>query len=332
MSEYLTQRAIDALFAGSDEAEGPRPPEPRPFILRQARGLSRPQLQVLETTFGGFAEALQAFFTFRLHRQLRISLVMVEQVKRSEFLLSLPAPCAAFEFRLRPGSEERGLLDLGTPFVLYSVDCMLGGPGGAAASERRLTRIEQEIGRKVAGLVLARLGSALAERMPLAPEIVSFESNPEMLTASSAEDPVLAVLLEMADDAFSGLVALALPAASVHALAAGSPAEPEDRRFGASSTTGPGSIEQNLRLARVGLSVRMPPFGLSARDIARLRAGDVIDTGLRSDTRFVLCLNETPAFLGALGQVHRRIGLKIIGPTTETSGERRDPDRKGRLL
>jgi hypothetical protein len=63
--------------------------------------------------------------------------------------------------------------------------------------------------------VLALLKDAWQEELPLAPEVVDFESNPDSLHALNREENVLVSHLEMRSMGFTGLITICLPMTTI---------------------------------------------------------------------------------------------------------------------
>jgi flagellar motor switch protein FliM len=331
MSEYLTQSGIDQLFAGPGAlAVAPTQEDHRPYSFRRPPRISNDRLLVLETILSRFAQGLQSLLVFRLHQQLTVRLVTIEQVIFSEFLLSLPSPCSAFGFRLRSGEQESGVLDLGTPLSLYCVDRMLGGSIAPAGVERRLTRLEQGIVKRVGGFVVAQLAEALAEYSQLSPELLAFESNADSIEAMQPDEYVYAFILEVEAEGFQGQMSLAVPLETLEEIT-GKPTT-SDAPGERVPTREQVQLEQGIRSTQIDVAIRLPLVSLDARQIAELKAGDLIDTGHRSDVAFEVHLNGRPTFTGALGQVQRRLGLRIGNRVTDADGGRWVLGKKGRIL
>jgi flagellar motor switch protein FliM len=332
MSEYLTQKAIDEYLAGETALKAiPEKQDLRQYSFRRPPRISRDRLVALDMILSRFAQSLQSVLVFRLHHPVKVSIITIEQVIFSEFLLSLPSPCSAFEFRLRPDSQEHGVIDLGTPLSLYCVDRMLGGTGGEPPAERRLTRLEQGIARKVAGYVVTQLAEALAEWSKLSPELAAFESNPEAIGGMHPEEHILAFILEVRADEFAAQLTIGLPLDTLEEVTGRPEAHGGDR-----AVEGPTKeqelLEQGIRQTRVDVAVRLPLLHLGARALAELAPGDVIDTGHRDDVLYEVQLNGKPTYVGSLGQVRRQLGLRITEPVTEAKQARWDLGKAGRVL
>jgi len=71
------------------------------------------------------------------------------------------------------------------------------------------------------------------------------------------------------------------------------------------------AIEGDLRHARMSLSARLAPLSLTARSIADLAVGQVIQTNQHVETPVEIHVNEQQRFVGTLGQVRRHVGVQL---------------------
>ncbi len=71
-------------------------------------------------------------------------------------------------------------------------------------------------------------------------------------------------------------------------------------------------VEAAIRRARVMVAARFPTFGLPARSLVGLSAGQVIETGLPLDVPAEVLVSGRVRFLGNAGQVRRNAGVRIL--------------------
>jgi flagellar motor switch protein FliM len=214
-----------------------------------------------------------------------------------------------------------GVIDLGTDFAFHLVDRLFGGPGDPLPLHRALTSIERTVVQGVAERSLTVLRDAWQDQLPMAPEVTGFESSPDMLQITSRVDNVLVANLEVHSGSFRGFLTICLPMGSLEPFlqekaAARQPAGRGDSDQAAARA----SLEASLLQAQLTLSARFPQFRLTAREVAGLQVGQVVQTGQPLDTLVEMHVNGRLRYLGALGQRRRRVGLRIVQPAAPAAG------------
>jgi flagellar motor switch protein FliM len=197
---------------------------------------------------------------------------------------------------------------------------------------RALSPLEQTVVRSVSERILGILREAWQEQLAIAPEITGFESDPETLQIANQEDHVLVANLEVRSGPFQGQIATCLPMSALESFL-------QDRSTvklqGRGVRRDPGSralVESTLQHAHVAVSARLPVLRLSTREVARLAPGQILHTGSTTETDIEIHVNGRLQFVGALGQVRRRIGLRIVQPVLVPEPERPGRLKEGRIL
>jgi flagellar motor switch protein FliM len=313
-SEALTQKDIDQLLkkaAGGAAVSGKGRKggvDVTPYNFLRPPRISKDRRIQLESIGGRFALSLQSMLSSRLRSPMDVTCT-VEQVTMSEFVLSIANPCAAFVFELGGPEGGQAAIDISTDFSFFMVDRVFGGPGEPANLGRGLTPLERSVVRGFAEKILVLFREAWQDHLPLKPEIVGFESTPDMLQFAAREDNVLVVNLEVRIGEAASLMAMCLPLLALESfLAEKTTGRVPNRQISSAQRE---SVEVALRSAAVDLAVRFPPVRLSAREVAGLRVGQIIQTTQSTNGPIELHVNGTPRFLGVLGQYHRMLGLRI---------------------
>lgn len=314
-TDALSQRDIDQLLGRA--RRGPAQPlVATPYNFLRPPRVSKDRRVTLEAIFSRVGASLQATFSSRLRTPVDV-ICAVEQATFSEFVLGVSSPCAAFVFGLGASVRGEGVVDLGLDLAFLVVDRVFGGPGEPIKVERPLTMLERSVVRGFIDKLLATLREAWADHLALAPEVTGFESTPDMLRVASREDNVLAVRFDVRVGGFESYIGLCLPLLSLESFLA------EKTRGTAAAASTPAQrrlVESALLAAHVGLAVRLPPLRLSAREIARLRPGQIITTTQPIDAPVELHVNGRCRFVGTLGQYRRTLGLKVTQPAGPRDG------------
>ena len=334
MSQALTQKEIDALLRrGSGETAAPAPDVVAYNFVRPPR-VSKERRAALDAVLTRFAISMQGFLTSRLRVPIDVALNGVEQANFSEFVLSLASPCAAYVFSLGDRLGSQGVIDFSTDVADQLVDRLFGGPGEPCELSRGLTPLEQTVVRGIGERTLDLLREAWQDHLEMKPQLQSFEAVPDMLSIAGGGDSMLVVTLELRTGSFSGLITICLPMGALEQpLQEKQAARQSPVRAALPETSaGRAAIGVELRSARLLVDARIPMFSLSARDLAALAPGRVLDTGHPADVPIELYVNDRLRFAGVLGRLRRRVGFKVTQTVATPPGERTGCGRQGRVL
>jgi flagellar motor switch protein FliM len=225
-----------------------------------------------------------------------------------------------------------GAVDMGTDCAFYFVDRLFGGSGEAPQQARALSELEQSVVRGIAERILEALKSGWSEHLELTPEITTFASSPESLRAKNRGEAFvtrLAVNLE----SLSSVLTIALPLQALQSFL-------QDEHKGGHNRSQAGfeareyrsAIEGDLRHARMAVSARLAPLSLTARSIADLAVGQVIQTNQHVEMPIEVHINEQPRFVGTLGQVRRHVGVQLTDAAPGMPTRKQARTTSGRIL
>lgn len=332
MAETLTQKDVDSLLKGEPPAEAsPARAEAELYDFRRPRRIPKDRQHVLESIFGRFALSVQATLSSRLRLPADVFLTSVEQATFGEFVFSLANPCAAFVFDLGGASEGQGVLDLGTSLALLVVDRLFGGTSEGPQPARALTPLEQLALQGVVDRILAVLGEAWHEELPLAPRRQAFESTPELLNLANRGEHVIVANLDVRLGAATNPVVVALPLPALESFLTELPTRPRAGSHSSGEQSGArATVEAVLRATRQVVSVRFPDFTLRLTEIAALQPGQVVATGLPADAPVYLFVCQRLRFVGTPGRVRHTLGVRITESVTDGAPVSSAP--RGRVL
>lgn len=313
-ADALTQKDIDQLLqsgGGSAAVSRGRKPtgEVLPYNFLRPPRISKDRRLQLDSIFSRFALSMQSMLSSRLRQPMDVSYT-IEQATFSEYVLSIANPCAAFVFDLGGSEGGHGTVDLSTDLAFYIVDRVFGGPGEGTRMERGLTLLERTVTRGVVDKMLNAFREAWQDHVIFHPEVTGFESTPDMLQISSQEDNVLVANLEVRAGQFSALVAMCIPLLALEGFLS----EKTNVRGLTKQQLSPlqkVAVESSVRGSQVDLIARFPTIRLSAREVAQLKVGQVIQTTQPIDAPVELHVNGSRRFFGQLGQYRRQLGLKV---------------------
>lgn len=344
-SDTLSQNEIDALLNGGGaraaapvaggEPPAPRNPEHVIYDFRRPHRISKDRLRTIEAMYERLAKSLEAWLLSRLRRQIELRLQSVEQYSFGEFTLSLPMPCASFGFDIRNIEGQKGVIDIGHELAFLVVDRFFGGDTAPVSLQRALTPIERMTVRVVIDRVASLLREIWQDHVALDIELTGFESFPEMLQASSREDPVLVANIEVSGDGLRSLLIICLPLGVLEKFFAEGEGRSVRAMVGSTEerTATRQLAEANIRNLPVDVSARMPTFAVTLRELTQLREGAVLGTGLSTDTPIQLVIGNRTRFVGQPGRLGQRVAVQVTdvvgrgdAPTTSQSPIAFTPD------
>jgi flagellar motor switch protein FliM len=203
MSELLSQQEIDSLLSGIGDANTavvtgePTPREIIRFDFRLPHRLSKRQLQTLHAVHDSFAEAFSSHLVGRLQTTATMSVVSVDQIFYSEYILSTAKPSSLFVFRLN-NSDAMAVMELSPQLVLAIIARLLGGTSEGKMQSRPITRIEQNIIRGVVLRALTDLEKAWATIAESKFTLERYETEGDFVQIAPTSEIVLVISFELA--------------------------------------------------------------------------------------------------------------------------------------
>jgi len=321
-SGTLSQSEIDRLlggaanlpFAGQEEAAI------QLYDFRRPHRVSKERLRTLEAMYERMVKSLESWIIGRIRGQIEMRLQGVEQFSFGEFTLSLPTPCASFICDIRDSGGQRAIVDIGQDFAYFLVDRLFGGSGQPFRTVRPLTRVERMALRPMVERVTAMMQEIWADHIPMAFDISSFESFPDiLLQTANRDDPVLVANIEVTIGDMTSLLLVCLPCAVLDKFFTNT----TKQRIGTATGSdheralNRAMAEHSLRATRVGVAARLPQFRMAMRDIAALTEGGVISTALSVDSPIRVMIGGQERFAGLPGRVGQNMAVRLEGTLTE---------------
>ncbi|HEY4306800.1 MAG TPA: FliM/FliN family flagellar motor switch protein [Gemmatimonadaceae bacterium] len=318
-SQQLSQTDIDRMMVG----DAPPPPptirqsnDVQIYDFRRPHRVSKERLHVLEAMYGRLVKSFEGWLMGRVRGLVDLRLSSVEQISFGEYVLSLPQSCNSFivDIKDRSGADavgEQAVIDIGRELAYYLVDRLFGGGADATILDRALTPIERLAVRVVAERVMTLVQEVWEDHIELDLSLSGFESIPEIIQAAPREAPVLVTNITASFAGNQSLVSIALPLSVLEKFFVnGSGSRTQHARR---ETVGQRAVtEAALRQTRIEVSARLPEFRLTMRDIAGLKAGSMLSTGIPVDSTVNLLVGKEPRFRTAAGRVGRKLAVRVL--------------------
>lgn len=325
---YLSQDEIDALVGGAADSDGMAAVVPAAFNFNQPPRLLREQEVALSEIHWNIARSFQELLATRLREPVDLELGGIELISFGEVRSALGESCASWSFVDRDGGYQ-GLLDLDRPLTAHMIDRLLGGPGKPDQSNAPPTQLELSVLRGLISQLLTRWHVGWEGQLPAsAPQLEGFEANCANLRLASPEEIVLAITLVIRIGELDGLLTLVTPAtladlwssevgeSGMTELSSADLSSPERRK-----------VVGQLMDASVSVAARLPGFRLTAREVAGLKTGQIVETGSMPDGAVVLQINGKALFQGNLGRHQGAVALRVTGRFDKDSTTR-NPRRR----
>ena len=320
-SETLSQSEIDALLGGSGPAVQSAPivqrsgtAEVQVYDFRRPHRISKERLRTLVAMYERLVKSLESWLMGRARGHLEMRLQSVEQYSFGEFTLSLPTPCASYILDIHDSGGQQGIIDLGHDFAYFLVDRLFGGSGEPTIPNRGLTPLERMAIRGGVERIAALLSEVWQDYVQLDLTIGGFESIPDILRAVNREDPVLVANVEVSAGNMNSLILLCLPFSVLETFFSSGPNRSSDSVTGSERERAVNRIvtEKSLRATRVDVAARLAEFRLPMRELAALRVGGVLATGIPIDAELEVRVGTQPRFRAAPGRVGGRLAVRLL--------------------
>ena len=260
MPDSLTQKDVDALIKGGTPSPSSAKREivPYNFAHPAARlGATAGPDSRRSTRASGLAPGAAPS---RLRTAVDVDVAGIEQTMFAEYLYSLVSPCAAYVFTTGDALGGQGVLDP-APEVASSPWSIgwFGGPGESDVPKptAHLARADgaQEHRRPHRRVAIRE---AWQEELPLSPEVVSFESNPDSLNVLNREANVLVAHLVMRSMVSTGLITICLPMTTIEPFLQEPAAHAPMRHARSETPRDRGAIQSVLQHAQLLVTARLP--------------------------------------------------------------------------
>lgn len=283
MEKTLKQDEIDELFRAA-RASAPEPgaggedkPQAVAYNFARAGQISNEQLRAISMLNDLFARNLTHNLAAWLRCRFQVNLVSAEQIPFSEFLMRIPEISYVTSVRLEP-LGALSVLQLDLALAPPIIDLLLGGEGKEGPL-RELTDIEEAILGSVVEIICRELTSAW-QSVGLNFSFERRQMQTQVARIISVNEKTLCLTFEIRMPQGSGMLNLAFPAVVANTILRRLTSDWGRRhRHAVQART---QIETTAQRIRVGGSIQLPSVRIAAREIERLRPGEVLRLGLSS--------------------------------------------------
>jgi len=296
------------VFTARGTRERRKAADVRGHDFRQSGFLAGSELRRIRQRHEQFIRSLAARLAIFLRLEFSLQVAKVQIVGYQKFTDGLPNPTHITLFKTEP-LKGVGLLVIPPKLGLTFVDRLLGGLGQTPAESRELTEIEIALIDQVATLILAEWCNHWPEMRELHPALLGHESNSHYLQTSTPDAAMLVLTLTGGIGEQSEPIQLVFPYATVEPLMRLlSPALPE-----AAAPARATKLKWNPEFDDMTVPFVAQWHGLkmSAGEITKLKAGDVIALEPACAAQVQLNLSHVPKFTGRPGTVAGKWAVQL---------------------
>ncbi len=299
------------VFTAKGTRERRRAADIRSHDFRQSGFLAASELRRIRQRHEQFVRSLAARLAIFLRLEFSLQLAKLQIVGYQKYTEGLPNPTHITLFKTDP-LKGVSLLVVPPKMALTLVDRLLGGPGQPPETPRELSEIEVALFDQVAVLIFSEWCSHWPEMRDLHATLVNHESNSHFLQTATPDTEMMILTMTGGIGEQSETMQMVFPYPTVEPLLRQlSPALIETEAM-------PGRPKKPKWNAEfdgltVPVSARWHGLKMSAGDVTRLKAGDVLALAPACAAQVQISLCQMPKFTGRPGTTDGRWAVQITG-------------------
>lgn len=286
----------------------------QPFDCGHPSVLTSGQMRRLRQRQEQFARTMAGTFSIHLRTEFTARVLRLQTLSYQRLVESLPAPTHLSLFKADP-LKGVGIIEVSPRLALLIVDRLLGGPGQAPVEPGELTDLEITLLDQAVQIVLNEWCAQWRDMQELRAVPLGHENNARFLQTSPGDAAVLLLSMEMTVGTFSDRLQIAVPVATLEPLL--------HQLEGPVATDKPAVVvppqhprwNRQLDDLQVSVTAEWQGLQLTARELARLQAGDVLMLPSNCASEVHLRVGQLPKFAGRLGTRGSHWAVQVTGPT-----------------
>lgn len=314
MQDLLSQDEIDALLHGVDDGDVDTDDDAdaegvKSYDLASQDRIVRGRMPTLEMINERFARYTRISLFNLLRRNADVATGGVKIMKFGEYIHTLYVPTSLNLVKMRP-LRGTGLFILDAKLVFKLVDNFFGGEGRHAKIEgREFTPTEIRIVQMMLEQVFVDMKEAWHAVLNVDFEYMSAEVNPAMANIVSPSEVVVVSTFNIELDGGGGDLHMALPYSMIEPIrdvldsGVQSDIDDVDERWVS-------ALQQDIQAVSVPVNASVCRRRMSLRELARLKAGDVIPVELPES--LTVTANGIPIYNATLGTRDGNLALKVL--------------------
>ena len=313
MSKLLTQEEIDALL--SSESDGDKPVDVikqnknlRLYDFRRPERISKEQVKILRNIHENFARLLGIYLSSTLRTMVDVKSPAIDQVTYLEFTMSASDFTNMYIFEIE-NLDGQAIMDIDPDFSFFVIDRLFGGTGTTInrRSESITTVIENSVMKNIANKVLSIFKEAWQQIDELNAKIVTFETNPQLVTIAPSSETMLILNFPIAARSFEFTILLCFPyfmmepilkkmlSQNFMTMLKKETAEEDFKQ-----------LEKNFTLTEVNVSVNLGSCEILVQDFVELEVGNILMLDRAVSDYIEGEIEGIPKFLGEIGEKRKK--------------------------
>jgi len=319
VSEVLSQQEIDRLLTKIKDGdvkeekfhEIVQNTEVYEYDFRQPTRVSKDQLKTIRTLHETFAELFGFYLASRLQTMASIQLIDVDQLRYSEYVLSLANPSSIYIFDVVE-TQGRAVMEITPELVYVIVERLLGGSGSKPRSGRGVTAIEQRLMNPIIAQALSNLASVWKPIYHLTFKLSGFESNPDFVQIAPASEIVIVTTFQVKIGTEEFLMNICYPSFTLEDVIAHLNVQLFTSGFKEKKQNG-SRHKISFHLSNTLLPVRtlLGKTQLTLRELLELETGDIIRLDKKIDEPVSVYVSDRLKYYGRPGVVDGHVAVKI---------------------
>lgn len=310
----------DAIAALVDAAREGRLPEEKAAPQRRRRmravDFTRPtkftaeQERRLHRTLDAFCRTASTRLTAELRVPLEMEVLTSTQLTWANAHAAVPSNSTAAIFNVEP-IGTRMLLSTESTLLLGAIELLLGGSIDGGVKERRMTDIDQALGRHFFERLLAQLTLIWTDVAGLELSLETVDQHMETAQMVSVSEPTLSFMMEARLGGVSATLALLIPWSAI-APVADQFAAREDGKGGRSEDDAT-SVRRAVGDVEMVVRAEVGAVGMPIEAVLALKEGDLLRLNVPSSGGITLFADKVPVHVGRPGRSGSRRAVQVTG-------------------
>ena len=310
MSEEPTPSGKAAFALGKNPGSAPI----QHFDFRQPVFLATNELRKLRVHHENFIRSLASRLSVYLRLDCSMQLCGLTTLGFQKFVDSLPTPAHLTLFRVNP-LQGVCIVEMPPRFGLPLVDRLLGGTGQVVDTDRDLSEIEIALLDQVIQIIITEWCSHWLGFQDLRPTIAGHESDGRFVPSMGQDVMMLAITIDATIRECTDQIRLAFPYYTIEPLVRKITVQLDTTTPApATAQNTPPKWNPKLDDVQVTLSAQWRGVELTARRLAEMKVGDVIEMKPDGTPAELLCLDQVPKYRGRLGTCGSRWAVELLTP------------------
>ena len=281
----------------------------QPQVFRRLSSFSATELRKLRERHDEFIRALAARLSGHLRLEIGLKITHLDSLSFEKFVDKISNPTYLSLLRLDP-LKGTCVLEIPPQLALSMVDRELGGAGACLDENRALTEIESRILSRVVEMSLGEWCAAWSDMLELRPALLGHESNGAFVQSVPLDTTMLILGIEVQMGEITKQIQFGFPHHGLEPLIQKLDTD-RDKQPKAKSAPALPKWNRNLDDVNVKITADLPTLKITTRELANMKAGDVIPLDPEILQNLRVSLGKKQKFLAAAGRCETRWAAKI---------------------